>query len=216
MRATPPPSAAGLHGRTLNVVGSGMAIMSDSSIALKPVIDEPSKPMPPSKASSSSEALIENDFNCPRMSVNQRRMKRMLRSSTSALTSSAFCGRSLTGGRLTHARWTGGPDRLQPAVRPGLQLFEGRGQLAPAGGGLVLDRRGRGLRHAAPDDPVGLELLHALGEQAVRQIGHGVGDLAEAHAAALQEDVEDRPRPALADELDGLVEVGTAGALRLR
>ena len=36
-----------------------MAIMSDSSMALKPVIDEPSKPMPPSKASSSSWALIE-------------------------------------------------------------------------------------------------------------------------------------------------------------
>ena len=55
-----------------------MAIMSDSSIALKPVIEEPSKPIPPSNASSSSAALIENDFSCPRMSVNQKRMKRML------------------------------------------------------------------------------------------------------------------------------------------
>ena len=27
-------------------LGSGIAIMSDSSIALKPVIEEPSKPMP--------------------------------------------------------------------------------------------------------------------------------------------------------------------------
>ncbi len=33
--------------------------MSDSSIGLKPVIDEPSKPIPPSNASSSSEELIE-------------------------------------------------------------------------------------------------------------------------------------------------------------
>ena len=57
--------------------GSGIAIMSDSSIALKPVIEEPSKPMPPSKASSSSAALIENDFSWPRMSVNQKRMKRI-------------------------------------------------------------------------------------------------------------------------------------------
>jgi hypothetical protein len=55
-----------------------MAIMSDSSIALKPVIDEPSKPIPPSKASSRSSELIENDFSWPRMSVNQSRMKRML------------------------------------------------------------------------------------------------------------------------------------------
>ena len=50
--------------------------MSDSSIGLKPVIDEPSKPIPPSNASSSSDELIENDFSCPSTSVNQRRMKR--------------------------------------------------------------------------------------------------------------------------------------------
>ena len=31
--------------------------MSDSSIGLKPVIEEPSKPMPPSKASSSSDGV---------------------------------------------------------------------------------------------------------------------------------------------------------------
>ena len=63
------------------VDGSGIAIMSDSSIGLKPVIEEPSKPMPPSKASSSSSALIEKLFSWPRMSVNQRRMKRTSRSS---------------------------------------------------------------------------------------------------------------------------------------
>ena len=42
--------------------GSGIAIMSDSSIGLNPLIEEPSKPMPPSKASSSSAALIEKLF----------------------------------------------------------------------------------------------------------------------------------------------------------
>ena len=62
--------------------------MSDSSIALKPVIDEPSKPMPSSNAASSSERLIEKDFSWPRMSVNQSRMKRISRSATIALTSS--------------------------------------------------------------------------------------------------------------------------------
>ena len=71
--------------------------MSDSSIALKPVIDEPSKPMPPSKASSSSSALIEKLFSWPRMSVNQSRTKRMSRSSTNDLTSSAVCGWSAIG-----------------------------------------------------------------------------------------------------------------------
>ncbi len=74
-----------------------MAIMSDSSIALKPVIEEPSKPMPPSKASSSSWALIEKLFSWPRMSVNQRRTKRMSRSSTKDLTSSAVFGWSAIG-----------------------------------------------------------------------------------------------------------------------
>ncbi len=54
------PCSSGRHGRTANVLGSGIAIMSDSSIGLKPVIEEPSKPMPPSNASASSVALIEN------------------------------------------------------------------------------------------------------------------------------------------------------------
>ena len=75
IRAT--PCSSGRHGRIAKVVGSGIAIMSDSSIALKPVIEEPSKPMPPSNASSSSAELIEKDLSWPRMSVNQRRMNRI-------------------------------------------------------------------------------------------------------------------------------------------
>ena len=82
MRAT--PCSSGRQGSTAKVVGSGIAIMSDSSIALKPVIEEPSKPIPASNASSSSAALIEKDFSWPRMSVNQRRMKRISRSPTIA------------------------------------------------------------------------------------------------------------------------------------
>ena len=45
--------------------------MSDSSIALKPVIDEPSKPMPSSSAPSTSLVVIEKLFRCPSRSVNQ-------------------------------------------------------------------------------------------------------------------------------------------------
>ena len=63
--------------------------MSDSSIGLNPVIDEPSKPIPPSNASSSSDELIENDFSCPSTSVNHRRMKRTSLSFTALITSSA-------------------------------------------------------------------------------------------------------------------------------
>jgi hypothetical protein len=44
------------------VLGSGIATMSDSSIRLNPVIDEPSKPMPSSSASSISAGVIANDL----------------------------------------------------------------------------------------------------------------------------------------------------------
>ena len=69
-----------------------MAIMSDSSIGLKPVIEEPSKPIPPSNASSSSDELIEKLLSCPRTSVNHSRTKRTSRSATSFSTSAAVVG----------------------------------------------------------------------------------------------------------------------------
>ena len=65
------------------MAGSGIATMSDSSIALKPVIDEPSKPMPSSSAPSSSLLVIEKLFRCPSRSVNQSSMSSMPRASTS-------------------------------------------------------------------------------------------------------------------------------------
>jgi hypothetical protein len=52
MRATAVPLSA--DGMSANVLGSGMATMSDSSIGLKPVMDEPSNPIPSSRAPSSS------------------------------------------------------------------------------------------------------------------------------------------------------------------
>ena len=59
------------HGIGVNVSGSGIATMSDSSIALKPVIDEPSKPIPSSRAASISLGVTAKLFRCPSMSVNQ-------------------------------------------------------------------------------------------------------------------------------------------------
>src|SRR4051794_31089171 len=70
------------HGITTKVSGSGIATMSDSSIALKPVIDEPSKPMPSSSASASSLGVIAKLFRWPSMSVNHRRMKSTFSSAT--------------------------------------------------------------------------------------------------------------------------------------
>src|SRR5918999_4005821 len=66
-----------------------MAIMSDSSIRLNPVIDEPSKPMPSSSAPASSSRPTANDFSWPKMSVNQKRMNSTFSSSTRASTSAA-------------------------------------------------------------------------------------------------------------------------------
>ena len=69
-------------GMSWNVAGSGIATMSLSSIRLKPVTDEPSKPMPSSRASSSSSGVIEKLFRCPSRSVNHRWMNRTFSSLT--------------------------------------------------------------------------------------------------------------------------------------
>src|SRR3954471_13523516 len=159
IRATPPPSSSGRQGSRRNVLGSGIAIMSESSIALKPVIEEPSKPMPASNAPSRSCELIEKDFSCPRMSVNHRRMKRTPVSRTWARTSSTVVGCS-SGGAIA-AR------TLQPAQRPRAELAQGGGQLAAHVRQPVLDSGGRAVAHLALDDPARLELLHPLGEQAI-------------------------------------------------
>src|SRR5688572_14370935 len=103
MRAT--PLSSGRQGSTAKVDASGMAIMSDSSIGLKPVIEEPSNPMPPSKASSSSAALIEKLFSWPSRSVNQRRTKRTSLSSQKERMSFALLGVSATRTTYDTSRW---------------------------------------------------------------------------------------------------------------
>src|SRR5215212_4775154 len=70
----------------LNVSGSGIATMSDSSIALKPVIEDPSKPIPSSSAPSISLGVIAKLFRCPSRSVNQKR--------TYSTPSSRICART--------------------------------------------------------------------------------------------------------------------------
>src|SRR4051794_361571 len=99
---------------------------------------------------------------------------------------------------------------VQPAVGPGLELAERRRELLALLGELVADLHRRLLGDMTGDDPALLELLHALGQQAVAELRHRLGDLGEAQAAAVQQDVEDRAGPALADQLDGLVVAGTA------
>ena len=69
----PTTASPSREGMIRNVAGSGIATMSDSSIALKPVIDEPSKPIPSSSAASISCGVIAKLFRCPSRSVNQKR-----------------------------------------------------------------------------------------------------------------------------------------------
>jgi hypothetical protein len=80
------------QGMTWKVPGSGMATMSDSSIELKPVIDEPSKPIPSSSAPSSSSTVTAKLFSWPTMSVNQSRTKSMLSSETRSSTALRSAG----------------------------------------------------------------------------------------------------------------------------
>src|SRR6476619_6119377 len=77
--------------------------MSDSSIRLKPVIDEPSNPMPSASAPSSSSRPTAKLFSWPLMSVNQKRMnstpssstrRRMSSGSVRGLVTVAICGAS--------------------------------------------------------------------------------------------------------------------------
>ena len=60
MRAA--PGASVRQGRIENVAGSGFANISDSVTRAKPSIAEPSKPIPSSKAFSSSAGAIATDF----------------------------------------------------------------------------------------------------------------------------------------------------------
>ena len=61
----------GRQGMIWNVPGSGIAIMSLSSIRQKPAMEEPSNPIPSSIPSCSSEGVMLKIFCTPRTSVNQ-------------------------------------------------------------------------------------------------------------------------------------------------
>ena len=77
-----------VHGSTWKVDGSGRATVSDSKTRAKPSIEDPSKPMPSSKAPSSSAGAIATDFRYPSTSVNHSRTKRISRSSSVRSTNS--------------------------------------------------------------------------------------------------------------------------------
>src|SRR5438552_12361242 len=92
-----------------------------------------------------------------------------------------------------------------PLVGPAADGVEGPGQRAPLRGEGVLDPPRRLRDHDALDDGLLLQLLQALAEHAVGDAGDGRAQPREP-AAPLEEDVDDGPRPAAADQLAGPVE----------
>ena len=90
--------------------------MSDSSIALKPVIDEPSKPMPSSSAPSISDGVIAKLFRWPSMSVNQKRTYSTPSFSICFMTSLRAAGSDVARSLLSIIAtfWCSSRERLRP------------------------------------------------------------------------------------------------------
>src|ERR671919_1678981 len=107
--------------------------------------------------------------------------------------------------RLLRRGWwgfgAGEGKRLQPGARPDLQRPHGGLERAALLGERVFDARRHAFARAALDDPLRLELLQALGEEAVRQVGHEDLHLGETQRS-IEQDEEDGARPALPDQLD--------------
>ena len=161
--------------------------------------------------------------------MNQSRMKRISRSATMALTSSGVCGRSADmagslvhrgfrsfsrrGARASAVRAVLSAGRASAAPRPRARGPRARAR-GPSSVSSYSTRTGRPGRTVRTTTPARLELLHALGQQAVGQLGDRVGDLAEAQGRAVDEHADDRAGPAAADELDRLVVQRAAGRPR--
>src|SRR5215217_6136026 len=136
-------------------------------------------------------------------------MKRMSRSSTIALTSSAVFGwsdmaRTLTagtptGGRNLPASWAG-----QPLASPLLEGADCGLEGAALLGEAVLHAHRGTVENATLDHTLRLELLEAFRQQPVRQLGDELPDAGEVKRA-VEEDEDDGARPAFADQLDGAV-----------
>src|SRR5215471_3346804 len=119
--------------------------MSDSSIALKPVIDEPSKPMPSSSAPSTSLRVIEKLFRCPSRSVNQRRMSSIPADSISASTSLRVSGSDVA--RFLLSTYAILPPEMRKA--PAATLCGNRGSVASQSSVAVYSPIGRSGRPLA-------------------------------------------------------------------
>src|SRR5262249_14901715 len=100
-----------------------------------------------------------------------------------------------------------GPQVGHPSLGPAADGAERLLERAPLLGELVLDADGRFGHDDAGDDLLGLELAEPLGEHPIADVRDGAAKLGKSHAV-VQEQTDDGARPAPADQLDGLVELG--------
>jgi hypothetical protein len=77
-------------------------------------------------------------------------------------------------------------------------------EVSPRLGQCVFDADRRARKDASRDQAGSLELAEAVGAKALRHAGNRADQRMEANRAA-QQDAQDRPGPALADQLDCLV-----------
>ena len=174
--------------------------------------------MPPSKASSSWSALIENDFSWPRMSVNQRRMKRMPRSCDERLDVVGGLRVGRPSGRQARWTvragdgWTRGPGQSNQRSAQAFSSASAGASSRPFGRSArtqtlhrASSRRRGGRRCLAPRAPSSART--AAGRD---RSGTACAISVKRSGPRLQQDVEDRAGPALADQLDRLVEAGAA------
>ena len=92
----------------------------------------------------------------------------------------------------------------EPAIRPPLELGQRGLEISTHLRELVLDPQRWPWDHASLNHATRLELLHPLGQQPVRQLGHGLGDLREPKCSVHQ-DSQDGACPTPPDELYRLV-----------
>src|SRR5918994_3562283 len=102
---------------------------------------------------------------------------------------------------------TGERSGRMPALGPVLKGPDHRLQRLALGGELVADADSWAVLYLAADQTLGLELLQARGQKAVRHAGDAVLQLREAQRSGIGQRVEHGAGPAAADQLDGAVEI---------
>src|SRR5579859_113711 len=101
----------------------------------------------------------------------------------------------------------------EPVMRPVAHGRDHRAESAALGREPVFDAHRRFGDYGTLDDALCFQLFEPLREHAVAEAGDRMGQIAEAHDAA-EHGAQHRARPAPADQLYGVVEIGAEGTDR--